>query len=113
MTYRVVLQRLAKHDLQSAYDWAAAQAPEAARRWLNRFEQTLQTLSFQPERRPLARESAKSIAKLRELLFGKRPYVFRAIFAIDDQVVRVLRVRRAQARTLTRSELERALRLDT
>jgi ParE toxin of type II toxin-antitoxin system, parDE len=112
VTYRVVVQRLAKEDLQAAYERAADRAPFTAARWLDRFQQSLQTLEQLPNRCPLAREHGKVDADVRELLFGKRPYVFRVVFAIDGDTVRVLRIRRAQRRPLTRSELEQALDLD-
>ena len=109
MTYRVVLQRLAKEDLLAAYLWAAERAPLAARRWLQRFEAALHTLERNPQRCPLARENRKADVEVREFHFGRRPYVFRSIFTIDDNVVRILRIRRAQRRDLTRTELKRAL----
>jgi plasmid stabilization system protein ParE len=112
MTHEVVLQRLAKQDLQEAYHWAAAQAPHAALRWLDRFAAAIATLSTEPQRRPLAPENGKVDVELREFLFGKRPYVFRVIFTIDAQTVRVLRIRRAQNRGISRAELERALDWD-
>jgi plasmid stabilization system protein ParE len=119
MTFEVVLQRLAKSDLRAAYRWAAerapfaaARAPFAAARWLDRFQDLLQTLTHHPERCPLARENGKVDDEIRECLFGKRPYVFRVIFTIIDRSVRVLRIRRAQRRFLTRAELEKALTPD-
>jgi hypothetical protein len=50
--------------------------------------------------------------ELREYLFGKKPYVFRVIFTIDGEVVRILRIRRAQRRYLTRSQIEEAFRAE-
>jgi plasmid stabilization system protein ParE len=112
MTYRVILQRLATQDLEAAYTWAAQRAPTTASRWLDRFEASLQTLEKLPERCPLARENRKVDIELREFHFGKRPYVYRVIFTIDNDTVRVLRIRRAQRRFLTRSELDQAIDLD-
>jgi plasmid stabilization system protein ParE len=112
MTYAVDLQRLAFEDLREAYRWAAAGAPEAADRWLDRFQASLQTLDHNPERCPFARENGKVEVEIREFLFGKRPYVFRVVFTIDDETVRILRIRRAQRRLLTRIEIEEALEGD-
>lgn len=112
MTYRVVLQRLATRDLQEAYQWAAKRAPLTAARWLDRFQESLQTLDHTPRRCSLARENGKVAVEVRELLFGKRSYVFRVIFTVDQNVVRILRIRRGQRRPLTQSELERALDAD-
>jgi plasmid stabilization system protein ParE len=112
MTYRVLLQRLAVQDLEDAYTWAAQRAPETAANWLDRFEAELQGLGTNPRRCSLAREHGKVELELRELLFGKRPNVFRAIFLIDGGTVRVLRIRRAQRLPLTAQQLDEAVAPD-
>jgi plasmid stabilization system protein ParE len=112
MTYRVVLQRLAEQDLYGAYSWAAERAPHTAGRWLVRFQDSLGTLAHQPQRCPLARENGKVEVEIRQFLFGKRPSVFRVLFTIDGSTVRILRIRRAQRRFLSREEIERALDID-
>ncbi|GAB4137185.1 MAG: hypothetical protein Tsb009_04630 [Planctomycetaceae bacterium] len=76
-----MLQRLATQDLTEAYQWAAERAPDPDARWLNRFQDALQTLENNPERCPLARENEKTDFEVREFLFGKRPYVFRVRFS--------------------------------
>lgn len=108
MKYRVVTQRLALEDLDDAYQWAAKNAPETAARWLRRFQDALQTLDQNPLRCPLAREDSKTEIELREFLFGKKPYVFRVIFTIDGETVRILRVRRAQRQFLTKNQIDAA-----
>jgi plasmid stabilization system protein ParE len=109
MSRRVVLQRLAAEDLDEAYRRAAENAPLAAARWLERFEASLATLAKNPERCPFARENGKTALEVREILFGRRPHVFRVIFTIDTDAVRILRILRAQRRLLTRSQIEAAL----
>jgi plasmid stabilization system protein ParE len=109
MSYRVVLQRLAVEDLREAYEWAARAAPRSAARWLERFQIALQSLDERPDRCPFAPENRKVDAELREYLFGRRPHVFRAIFLVDGDAVRILRIRRAQRRLLSRDELDAAL----
>lgn len=112
MTYRVVLQRLAVHDLDEAFAWAARNAPVTAARWLDRFQAALQTLDTNPQRCPLDRENAKVDVELREFWFGKTPHVYRVIFLINGATVRILRIRRAQRRSLTRQQIEEAARPD-
>jgi hypothetical protein len=109
MRYRVVLQRLAIDDPDVALSWAAQKAPVTARRWLDHFNHALQTLDSNPHRCPLAREHRKVNLPLREIPFGKKPNVNRAIFLIDGETVRVLRIRRAQRRSLTSGEIKSAL----
>jgi plasmid stabilization system protein ParE len=108
MTYRVILQRLAIQDLDDAFVWAARKAPATAARWLDRFQAALQRLDTNPQRCPRAREHLKVDVELREILFGKTPNAYRAIFTIDGDTVRVLRIRRAQRRPLTRKQIDEA-----
>lgn len=108
MKYQVVLHRLADEDLNRAYAYAARNAPETAERWLSRFEDALRSLEHHPERCVAAREARRAAKELRELHFGNRPYVFRVIFLIDGEFVRILRILRAQRRPLTRKEIEDA-----
>jgi plasmid stabilization system protein ParE len=112
MTFRVVLQRLAIQDLDEAYQWAARNAPRTAARWLDRFQAALATLAENPRRCSLARENAKVDVKLRQYLFGRRPHVYRSIFLIDGDTVRVLRIRRTERRPLTRRQIDAATRPD-
>ena len=110
MIYRVILQPLAKADLEAAYLWAARHAPETAARWLNRFEAALQTLDRNPKRCPFAREHGRIEGiELRELLFGRRANVYRVIFTVDDDAIRILRIRRAQRRFLSENQLREAV----
>jgi plasmid stabilization system protein ParE len=88
--------------------WAARKAPATAARWLDRFQTALQRLDTNPQRCPRAREQRKVDIELREILFGKTPNVFRVIFMIDADTVRVLRIRRAQRRPLTRKQIDDA-----
>ncbi len=105
MIFQVRLQTDAVEDLDAAYQYAASHAPDPAARWLARFQTALKTLEHNPERCPLAPESLKSSRQLREFSFGKRPFVFRVIFTIDGDNVRILRICRAQRRLLTPDEL--------
>ena len=112
MSYRVVVQRLALQDLEDAYVWAARRAPETAARWLRRFQEALQNLAQKAQQCPLAAENRRSSVELRQWLFGKRPNVFRVIFTIDRDSVRILRILRAQRRFLSRKQLDQAVEPD-
>ena len=103
--FQVRFQPAAIEDLNDAFFYAAQRAPEPAARWLRRFQTALQSLEHNPQRCPLAPESRKCPRELREYLFGKRPFVFRAIYTIDVDTVWILRIRRAQRRRLTSEEL--------
>ena len=109
MKYKVVLQQIAAADLTGYYDYAAQHSPIDALRWLERFEVALQSLDERPDRCSLAREHGKVDAEIREFHVGKRPYVFRVIFTIDGEIVRILRIRRSQRKTLSADDLRESL----
>ena len=106
-TYRVRLQPNALEDLDEAYRYATQNAPQTAIKWFSRFYEALQTLCTNPTRCMRATEDRKSNRELRQLLYGKRPNIFRAVYTIDEKasIVWILRIRRAQRRSLSREEL--------
>lgn len=108
MTYRVVFLNRAVGDLDNAYRWAIRHAPFTAAAWLDRFRKKLQSLAVNPHRCGFARENRKMSFEVRQILFGHKPSVFRVLFTIAGDEVRVLRIRRAQRRFLTRRELDEA-----
>jgi hypothetical protein len=108
MKYRVIVHRFALQDLDDAYIWAARYAPDTAADWLRRFQEAIQTLGTRPRRCGRAHEQRKVAIELREYHFGASPNVFRVVFTIDGDAVRVLRIVRAQRRPLTGEQIRRA-----
>lgn len=106
MKYRVILLPRAARDLDKAYLWASRHAPETAARWLNRFHAALQTLATNPQRCGIAVESELVDREIRQFLFGRHPYVWRALFTIQANEVRVLHIRRASMDMATADELD-------
>ena len=94
MTYSVIVTQKAKDDLRHYYAVAAEHAPETAARWLNRFENVLQTLSTNPTRCTLAPENDSVDQTVYQLFYGKRSGRYRALFTIEEDRVIVLHVRR-------------------
>ena len=109
MKYEVVLQRHARRDIWETHTWIAKQAPLSADQWIDRLQSKIRTLQESPDRCPLVTERHRLSFDVRELLQGRKPYVFRTVFVIDGSSVRVLRVRRAQRRRLSAKELEDAV----
>jgi len=107
MNYRVVITANAKANLRSYYLYAAQHAPLTAARWLSRFEAALTTLEHNPQRCAIAPENDAVVEEVRQFLFGKRPSVYRALFTIAENEVRVLHVRRAAMDTARPEELYR------
>lgn len=105
MSYLVVITANAKANLRSYYLHAAQHAPVTAARWLNRFEAALATLATNPQRCGVAPENDAADEEIRQFLFGKRGRVFRALFTIAEDEVRVLHIRRAVMDTASPEEL--------
>jgi plasmid stabilization system protein ParE len=91
MTYRVELTARAARNLRQIFQRIHAEHSPQAAAWFNELEAVILTLDKYPERCPITPEKKT----LRHLLFGKKPNVYRIIYAIDERarVVRVLHVR--------------------
>jgi plasmid stabilization system protein ParE len=94
MTYFVFVTQKAKDDLRHYYAVVAEHAPETAARWLNRFEEALQSLSESPTRCPLAPENDLVDQPIYQFFHGKRSGRYRALFTIEGDRVLVLHIRR-------------------
>jgi plasmid stabilization system protein ParE len=79
--------------MEAIYDAVEADTSLQAFAWFERLAQAVYSL----ERFPNRGTSVSGSKKLRHLLFGKRPSVFRIIYVIDKghQVVNVLHIRHA------------------
>jgi len=108
MKYRVQLLPPAVENLQRYYRRAARHAPVTAARCFNRFIRELDSLELNPSRCGYALENYKVSMEVRQLLFGRRPHVYRAVFTITGDKVRILRIRHGARQALTRREIEDA-----
>jgi len=95
MRYRVLMTERAKRDLDSACVWwAENRSREQARRWYIGFATAIRSLTRNPQRHPRAPESDGLSFELRQLRYGLgRRRTHRAVFAIREDTVVVLRVR--------------------
>ena len=100
MKYKLIIQPPALEDLDEAYDWIRQRAPEAAARWFNGFVDALETLRSFPERCGVAPENEYFEQEIRQLLYGRRGGVYRAIFTIAGDEVHVLHVPHAARKPL-------------
>ncbi len=100
MTYRVELTTRASRDLRRIFQRINAESSPRAFAWFNELEAAILSLDQHPERSPATPENRA----LRHLLFGKKPNVYRVIFAVDERAraVRVLHIRHGARRPLPR-----------
>ena len=104
MNYKVIIQPPALADLDEAYQWIAQRSPENAARWFNGFVDAIQTLERFPARCGVAPESEQIGQEIRQLLYGRRGGVYRALFVIRGREVHVLHIRHAARDTMTPEE---------
>ena len=77
-------------DMEAIYIYVEADASQHAFAWFKSSRQTIYSLERFPSRGPFIPENKK----LRHILFGKQPHVYRIIGAVDKRhhVVRVLHI---------------------
>jgi toxin ParE1/3/4 len=108
MTYLVEFAARAARDLEILYLETNAAESHAAARWYNGLEQAVYALASYPYRCPVAPEARRAKRKLRHLLYGKKPHVYRVIYEVDEgrPVVWVLTIRHGAQRKLKPYDLE-------
>ena len=106
MAFVVRLSPRAESELEEAHGWATQHAPATAAAWLQRFKVALLTLAENPERCQLAAEDKQLRCGLRQFLYGKKPNVFRVLFVLADPDVRIVAIRRASRRSISRRDLD-------
>ena len=89
MAYVVELTVRVLRDLDSIYDRIHAVESPSAAAWFDGLELAISGLQGFPHRCPPAPESTAAKRKLRQLLYGKKPHVYRVIYWIDEDARRV------------------------
>jgi len=104
MKYKLIIQPSASVDLEESYRWIAERSPARAPGWFNRFIKALTSLQTNPERCEIAPESKSVGVIIRQLLYGRRGGVYRALYTIRGQEVHVLHIRHAAREYMTQEE---------
>jgi len=107
MTYLVEFTARAVRDLEILYVKKNAAESQAAARWYNDLEQAVYALALHPHRCPFAPQTRRAKRKLRHLLYGKKPHVYRIVYEVDEKwrAVWVLAIRHGARRRLKPSDL--------
>ena len=100
MNYPVVITPSAKADIFEINTWHLENNPVAAENWLWQISRAVSSLSKFPERCPVSEESKAFDVTVRQLLCGKRPYVYRILFSIFEGKVFILRIRSTRQKSL-------------
>lgn len=106
MPLEVRVSRHAHLDVETILTWLTERSPQGARRW---FDKYLETLHLLPERAlncPLAPEAVLIGRDLRQLLFKtRRGNTYRSLFLIEGEFIELLAVRGAGRDLVTPAEL--------
>jgi len=103
MAYLVRITTRAERDLESLYEEINARDSAAARQWYRGLKQVILSLSEAPKRCAVSPENKR----LRHLLHGERPHVYRVIYRVDNRQrqVDVLHIRHGARRKFRASDL--------
>jgi plasmid stabilization system protein ParE len=94
MGYEVVLLRRAQTDFDAILNWLSINSPAALERWFDSYEKILERLEREPLSFGYAPENEILASSVRHALFRSgRNSVYRLLFLIADNQVRVLRIR--------------------
>ncbi len=101
MTFRVELSAQAENDTDAILNWLLSHhAGDAGIRWFMALEEAIASLGTLPARCPLALENARFPFEVRQLLYGRKPHVYRILFTIDGDTVKILHIRHARRRPM-------------
>lgn len=101
MTYRVVFTARARADVIEQFRYLLDRSPPAAAHWYAGIEKAIAKLGTLPEQQPVAQDETElpGIA-LRQMLYGRRPGVFRLLFSIQGDTVTLHYVRHTARRPI-------------
>ena len=108
MAYRVEFAARAARDLESIYKEKNAAESQAVARWFNGLEHAVYALADYPDRCPVAPEARRMKRRIRHLLYGNKPHIYRVIYDIDErrEAVWILTIRHGARKQLKPSDLD-------
>jgi plasmid stabilization system protein ParE len=98
--FQVVITPSAKADIFEINTWFLENHPNLAEKWLWGISEAVTSLSKFPERCPISPESEAFDVVVRQLIHGKKPYIYRILFSIQEEKVYILRVRSTRQQSL-------------
>ena len=104
MAYLVNVTLRAERDLALVFDAINAEHSDAALKWYWGLKEAILSLEEQPNRCPETPENAR----LRNLLYGNKPHIYRVIYRVSEKPkqVDVLHIRHGARQRFKRSEVK-------
>lgn len=100
MQYAVIVTPSGKADIYTINAWLLENYPNVADKWLWETSKAVASLAKSPERCAVSQESDAFDVEVRQLLYGKKPHVYRVLFSIQQTQVFILRVRHTKQKSL-------------
>ena len=101
MAFRVEVSSQAESDAEGILDWLLTQhSGQPGIDWFLALDDAFASLAEFPERCPLAPENTRFPFEVRQLLFGRKPHVYRILFTIERDVVYILHIRHGRRKPL-------------
>ena len=105
MAFRVEISDQAERDGDSILEWLLSQhAGQAGIDWFLALDDAFASLAEIPERCPIAPENTRFPFEVRQLLYGRKPRVYRIIFTIEGETVHILHIRYSRRKPVVPSE---------
>jgi toxin ParE1/3/4 len=103
MAYLVNITTRAERDFLSLYEEIRASQSSAALKWYKGLKEAVLSLEEMPHRCPATRESTR----LRHMLYGHKPHVYRVIYRVLEKQKRVdvLHIRHGARQDFVESDL--------
>jgi plasmid stabilization system protein ParE len=95
MAYRFEFAPTAIAQAGEIHDRIAELSPEQAAKWYRGLFEKIDTLKSFPLRCPKAEVSGDVGEEYRELLYGKRRHMYRVLFTVHDDLIRIVSIWRA------------------
>ena len=103
MASRVRTTATSKRDLDGILARLLSQeAGETGLRWFQGLREAVASLAHSPQRCALAPENAVLPFELRQLLYGRKPHVYRVLFTVDGDTVSVLHIRHGRRQRIAK-----------
>ena len=102
MTFQVEITATADQEADEilSLGYSPNMPEKLAGHWFLPCKAAIASLAEFPKRCPLAPENSAFPFEVRQLLYGKKPHIYRILFTIEDQTVYVLHIRHGRRAAL-------------
>lgn len=100
MQFQIIITPSAKADIFETNTWLLENHLDTANSWLWEISKAVSSLSKFPTRCQISQESEAFDVEVRQLIFGKKPHIYRILFSIQNEIIYILRVRSTKQKNL-------------